>query len=48
MSLVRLRLRQGVVQPMDVLAETYARFSEGFETADLRAARQMLDGNPAR
>ena len=48
MSLVRLRIQQGIVQPMDVLAETYARFSEGFETADLRAARQMLDGNPAR
>ena len=30
------------------LAETYARFSEGFETADLKAARLMLDETPAR
>ncbi|WP_128927072.1 ATP-binding protein [Bradyrhizobium guangxiense] len=43
MSLVRLRKRQGVPNPLGELASTYARFSEGFETADLRAARLMLD-----
>jgi hypothetical protein len=25
------------------LEETYARFSEGFDTADLKDAKQMLD-----
>jgi len=30
------------------VAETYARFSEGFETADLKAARLMLEEMPAR
>jgi hypothetical protein len=30
------------------LTEIYARFSEGFQTADLRAARRMLDEAPAR
>lgn len=43
MSLARLRRQQGIAKPLDVLAETYARFSEGFETADLKAARRMLD-----
>ncbi|WP_426413084.1 ATP-binding protein [Bradyrhizobium ganzhouense] len=43
MSLARLRLRQGVRNPPDDLAQTYARFSEGFDTADLKAARAMLD-----
>lgn len=42
MSLARLRARQGVQDPLEQLARTYARFSEGFETADLRAARLML------
>lgn len=43
MSFVRLRRRQGVRNPLGDLAATYARFSEGFETLDLRAARVMLD-----
>jgi tetratricopeptide (TPR) repeat protein len=47
MSLARLRRRQGLRNSLDDLAETYARFSEGFETADLKAARLMLDGAPA-
>ena len=42
MSLVKLRPRLGVQDPLQQLAKTYARFSEGFETADLRAARLML------
>ncbi|MEH2493158.1 ATP-binding protein [Bradyrhizobium sp. AZCC 2230] len=43
MSLARLRRRQNVRNPLDDLAKTLARFSEGFETADLRAARALLD-----
>lgn len=43
MSLVRLRKRQGLRDRLEQLASTYARFSEGYETADLRAARLMLD-----
>ncbi|MBR0906495.1 winged helix-turn-helix domain-containing protein [Bradyrhizobium liaoningense] len=42
MSLVKLRSRQGAHDPLQQLANTYARFSEGLETADLRAARLML------
>ncbi|SDH89407.1 Predicted ATPase [Bradyrhizobium sp. Rc2d] len=47
MSLVRLRRRQGSRHPLGDLAATYARFSEGFETVDLKAARLMLDETPA-
>jgi predicted ATPase len=43
MSLARLRVRQGVQNPLEQLAKTYARFSEGFETADLMAALRMLN-----
>jgi predicted ATPase/DNA-binding winged helix-turn-helix (wHTH) protein len=43
MSLAALRRQQGVNSPLDDLAATYARFAEGFETADLKAARLMLD-----
>jgi hypothetical protein len=43
MSLAALRRQQGVNSPLDGLAATYARFAEGFETADLKAARLMLD-----
>jgi predicted ATPase/DNA-binding winged helix-turn-helix (wHTH) protein len=43
MSLARLRHRQGLRNSLGDLAKTYARFSEGFETADLKAARAMLD-----
>jgi tetratricopeptide (TPR) repeat protein len=48
MSIARLRSRQGITQPPDVLAETFARFKEGFETADLKAARHILDEVPAK
>jgi predicted ATPase/DNA-binding winged helix-turn-helix (wHTH) protein len=48
MSLARLRRQQGLVQLPGVLAETYARFSEGFETADLKEARRMLDEKRAK
>ncbi|WP_247989762.1 hypothetical protein [Bradyrhizobium sp. 186] len=47
MSLVRLRGRQGVQNPTEELAKTYDRFSEGFETADLKAARLMLNERAA-
>ena len=43
MSLARLRREQGRPDPLEGLAATYARFSEGFETADLKAARRLLD-----
>jgi predicted ATPase len=43
MSLARLRIRQGVQNSLEQLAKTYARFSEGFETADLRAAQRILN-----
>jgi predicted ATPase/DNA-binding winged helix-turn-helix (wHTH) protein len=42
-SLARLRREQGRPNALDGLAATYARFSEGFETADLKAARRLLD-----
>jgi len=43
-SLARLRLRQGRrEEARKSLAETYARFGEGFDTADLRTARTLLD-----
>ena len=48
MSLARLRRQQGLRNSSDGVAETYARFSEGFETADLKAARLMLDETAAR
>ena len=39
-SLARLRVRQGRLQEArKTLAETYERFTEGFETLDLRTAR---------
>jgi len=42
-SLARLRRKQRGAKPLDGLAETYARFTEGFETADLKAARELLE-----
>lgn len=42
-SVARLRRQQGRAKPLDGLAKTFARFSEGFETADLKAARRLLD-----
>jgi predicted ATPase len=42
-SLARLRLRSGRDKDARVsLAKIYGRFSEGFETADLKAARLLL------
>ena len=42
--LARLWLDQGkTTQARQLLSEVYAWFSEGFETADLRAARVLLD-----
>jgi predicted ATPase/DNA-binding winged helix-turn-helix (wHTH) protein len=42
-SLARLQLRQGRrEEAREALAETYARFSEGFDTADLKAAERLL------
>ena len=49
LSLARLRVRQG--RPDDarpILAPVYDRFTEGFETADMRAARAMLESAPPR
>jgi len=43
-SLARLRVRQGRQDDArQVLAPVYDRFTEGFETADLRAARAILE-----
>jgi predicted ATPase/DNA-binding winged helix-turn-helix (wHTH) protein len=42
-SLARFRRKQRRAKPLDGLAETYGRFTEGFETADLKAARELLD-----
>jgi predicted ATPase/DNA-binding winged helix-turn-helix (wHTH) protein len=43
MSLARLQSRQGRrKEAREALSETYTRFSEGFETADLKAAESLL------
>jgi hypothetical protein len=43
-SLARLRHDQGRAQEArDLLMSVHARFTEGFETADLRTARALLD-----
>ena len=43
-SLARLRRSQGRAQEArDLLASVYGRFTEGFETADLLTAKQLLD-----
>ncbi len=43
MSLARLQFRQGRrEEAREALAKTYARFSEGFDTADLKAAERLL------
>jgi predicted ATPase/DNA-binding winged helix-turn-helix (wHTH) protein len=47
LSLARVRVRQN--RPDDVrpiLAPVYGRFTEGFETVDMRAARAMLESAP--
>jgi len=49
-NLARLKFRQGRrEEAREVLAETYGRFNEGFGTADLKAAKLLLDeiGEPA-
>jgi predicted ATPase/DNA-binding winged helix-turn-helix (wHTH) protein len=49
LGLARLRVRQGRrddVRP--ILAPVYHKFTEGFETADMRAARAMLESAPPR
>lgn len=44
MTLARLRARQGrVVEARQLLSSRYSRFTEGFETGDLKAAKQLLD-----
>lgn len=43
MSLAAFRRQRAAKNPLEDLAATYARFTEGFETADLKAARLMLD-----
>jgi predicted ATPase len=44
MSLARLRRQQGRPQEAAaLLAPIYAWFTEGFDTADLQAARTLLD-----
>jgi predicted ATPase len=48
LSLARLRMAQGRHdEARQILAPVYDRFTEGFGTADLRAARTMLDTLPA-
>jgi len=43
-SLARLKVRQGRQDiARQILAPVYDRFTEGFETADLRSARTMLE-----
>src|SRR5262249_21711134 len=43
-ALARLWHQQGRAAPVhDVLPPTYARFTEGFATADLRAAKALLE-----
>lgn len=44
MSLARLLRRQGKNEEAhQMLAQTYGRFTEGFDTADLREARALLE-----
>jgi predicted ATPase len=44
MTLARLRARQGrAVEGREHVASVYARFTEGFDTYDLRAAKEMLE-----
>ena len=44
MALMRLRAQRGASAPArETLAAVYERFTGGFETTDLKAARQLLD-----
>jgi predicted ATPase/DNA-binding winged helix-turn-helix (wHTH) protein len=48
LSLARLRVTQGRDgEAREILLPVYDRFTEGFETADMRAARAMLDELPS-
>ncbi len=48
MSLACLRMRQGRHdEARQILAPVYDRFTEGFETTDLRSARAMLESLPS-
>jgi len=48
-SLGRLHFRQGrMPEAREMLADTYGRFSEGFETLDLRSARALISEIDAR
>jgi len=48
MSLAGLRVRQGRHDDArQILAPVYDRFTEGFETTDLRSARTMLESLPS-
>jgi predicted ATPase len=48
MSFTRLRVRQDRhYDARQVLSPVYDRFTEGFETADLRTARALLDALPS-
>ena len=47
LSVARLRVKQGRGgEAKQRLAQIYDRFTEGFETPDLRAARALLDELP--
>jgi predicted ATPase/DNA-binding winged helix-turn-helix (wHTH) protein len=46
-SLARIRHHQAKPGALDSLAATYSRFSEGFDTADLKAAKRLLDEPPS-
>ena len=47
LSLARLRMTQGRDgEAKQIVAPVYERFTDGYETADLRAARIMLDMLP--
>jgi len=46
LSLARLGLAQNQPGARQMLASVYDRFTEGFDAADLRAARAMLDARP--
>ena len=47
MSLARLRVKQmRTTEARDLVAFTLARFEEGFETADLMAARNFVNRLP--
>ena len=47
LSLARLRITQGRDgEAKQILAPVYGRFTDGYETTDLRAARIMLDTFP--